>query len=99
VEIFFGVCAMRAVTAELRHPADGSGSVHGRGRSERERTDRVERVSRVCARCTSPSRIAHARSSGAPVQHATRGTIDVNDLLTTLAGHAIHHLKQLQQLR
>ena len=33
------------------------------------------------------------------VQHATRGTIDVNDLLTTLAGHAIHHLKQLQLLR
>lgn len=33
------------------------------------------------------------------VQHATRGAIDVNDLLTTLAGHAIHHLKQLQQLR
>jgi len=32
-------------------------------------------------------------------QHATRGTIDVNDLLITLAGHAIHHLKQLQQLR
>src|SRR6185295_4681994 len=31
--------------------------------------------------------------------HATRGTIDVNDLLTTLAGHAIHHLKQLQLLR
>jgi len=33
------------------------------------------------------------------VVHASRGTIDVNDLLITLAGHAIHHLKQLQTLR
>lgn len=31
-----------------------------------------------------------------PVHHPERGTIDVNDLLITLAGHAVHHLKQLQ---
>jgi hypothetical protein len=31
------------------------------------------------------------------VTHPERGLIDVNDLLTTLAGHAVHHLKQLQQ--
>jgi len=33
------------------------------------------------------------------VEHATRGRLDVNDLLITLAGHPIHHLKQLQLLR
>ena len=32
-----------------------------------------------------------------PVTHPERGQIDVNDLLVTLAGHAVHHLKQLQQ--
>lgn len=31
------------------------------------------------------------------VQHPTRGRIDVNDLLVTLAGHPIHHFKQMQQ--
>jgi hypothetical protein len=31
------------------------------------------------------------------VHHPERGQIDVNDLLVTLAGHAVHHLKQLQQ--
>jgi DinB superfamily len=29
--------------------------------------------------------------------HPERGAIDVNDLLITLAGHGVHHLKQLQQ--
>ena len=29
-------------------------------------------------------------------QHAERGTIDVEDLLVTLAGHPVHHLKQLR---
>jgi len=29
--------------------------------------------------------------------HPERGKIDVNDLLVTLAGHSVHHLKQLQQ--
>jgi hypothetical protein len=32
------------------------------------------------------------------VTHPERGQIDVNDLLVTLAGHAVHHLKQLQQV-
>jgi hypothetical protein len=32
------------------------------------------------------------------VQHPERGAIDVNDLLTTLAGHAVHHFKQLQRV-
>ena len=30
------------------------------------------------------------------VQHPERGAIDVEDLLITLAGHAVHHLGQLQ---
>ena len=30
--------------------------------------------------------------------HAERGTIDVDDILVTLAGHAVHHLRQLQAL-
>jgi len=30
------------------------------------------------------------------VRHEVRGEIDVEDLLTTLAGHGVHHLKQLQ---
>jgi hypothetical protein len=30
------------------------------------------------------------------VTHPERGQIDVNDMLVTLAGHGIHHLKQLQ---
>lgn len=30
------------------------------------------------------------------VRHPERGLIDVEDLLTTLAGHAVHHLKQLK---
>jgi hypothetical protein len=29
-----------------------------------------------------------------PVIHPERGRIDVNDLLVTLAGHGVHHLKQ-----
>ena len=33
------------------------------------------------------------------VQHPERGAIDVNDLLVTLAGHAVHHLQQLRELR
>lgn|SRR5689334_9226897 len=28
--------------------------------------------------------------------HADRGPIDVEDVLTTLAGHAVHHLRQVQ---
>ena len=32
-----------------------------------------------------------------PVTHPERGQIDVNDLLTTLAGHGVHHLQQLEQ--
>ena len=32
------------------------------------------------------------------VQHPERGPIDVNDLLVTLAGHAVHHLNQLREL-
>ena len=31
-----------------------------------------------------------------PVTHPERGQIDVNDLLTTLAGHGVHHLLQLE---
>jgi uncharacterized damage-inducible protein DinB len=30
-------------------------------------------------------------------QHADRGEIDVQDILVTLAGHSVHHLKQLQE--
>ena len=30
------------------------------------------------------------------VQHAERGAIDVEDLLVTLAGHAVHHWKQIR---
>ena len=30
------------------------------------------------------------------VTHPERGTIDVDDLLVTLAGHSVHHLKQIQ---
>src|SRR5260221_12114229 len=33
-----------------------------------------------------------------PVQHPERGRIDANDLLVTMAGHAVHHLKQLQSV-
>lgn len=29
-------------------------------------------------------------------QHAERGEIDVQDILVTLAGHGVHHLKQIQ---
>jgi len=32
----------------------------------------------------------------APVMHAERGAIDVNDLIVTMAGHGAHHLAQLQ---
>jgi hypothetical protein len=32
------------------------------------------------------------------VNHPERGRIDVNDMLTTLAGHPVHHLRQLQGL-
>jgi hypothetical protein len=32
-----------------------------------------------------------------PVTSAVRGRIDLEDLLVTLAGHPVHHLKQLQQ--
>ena len=31
-----------------------------------------------------------------PVQHPERGPIDVEDVLVTMAGHGIHHLKQIQ---
>jgi hypothetical protein len=34
---------------------------------------------------------------GVVAHHPERGKIDVNDLLVTLAGHSVHHLKQLQQ--
>ena len=30
--------------------------------------------------------------------HAERGEIDVEDILTTLAGHSVHHLRQVQAL-
>lgn len=30
--------------------------------------------------------------------HAERGAIDVEDVLTTLAGHAVHHLRQVQPI-
>ena len=30
--------------------------------------------------------------------HAERGDIDIEDILTTLAGHGVHHLRQLQSL-
>jgi hypothetical protein len=30
-------------------------------------------------------------------QHAERGEIDVQDILVTLAGHGVHHLKQIQE--
>lgn len=30
------------------------------------------------------------------VTHPERGTIDVNDLIVTLAGHAVHHLRQIE---
>jgi len=30
------------------------------------------------------------------VQHPERGVIDVEDILTTIAGHGVHHLKQLK---
>ncbi len=32
-----------------------------------------------------------------PIIHPERGRIDVRDLVVTLAGHPVHHLKQLQQ--
>jgi len=32
------------------------------------------------------------------VQHAERSAIDVNDLLTTLAGHPVHHLRQMEKV-
>jgi hypothetical protein len=32
------------------------------------------------------------------VQHPERGQIDVNDLLITMAGHGVHHFKQLQMI-
>jgi hypothetical protein len=32
------------------------------------------------------------------VQHPERGQIDVNDLLVTMAGHGVHHFKQLQMI-
>jgi hypothetical protein len=32
------------------------------------------------------------------VNHPERGRIDVNDMLLTLAGHPVHHLRQLQTL-
>jgi hypothetical protein len=31
-----------------------------------------------------------------PIRHPERGQIDVEDVLVTLAGHGVHHLKQLQ---
>lgn len=34
-----------------------------------------------------------------PVVHPERGQIDANDLLVTLAGHGVHHLKQLESMR
>jgi hypothetical protein len=30
------------------------------------------------------------------VKHPERGVIDVEDILTTIAGHGVHHLKQLK---
>ena len=30
------------------------------------------------------------------IRHPERGTIDVEDVLVTLAGHGVHHLKQLK---
>ncbi len=32
-----------------------------------------------------------------PVRHPERGDLDVEDLLVTLAGHGVHHWKQLQR--
>jgi hypothetical protein len=29
-------------------------------------------------------------------RHAERGEIDVEDILVTLAGHGVHHLRQVQ---
>jgi hypothetical protein len=34
-----------------------------------------------------------------PVIHPERGAIDANDLVMTLAGHGVHHLKQLESTR
>ena len=31
-----------------------------------------------------------------PVTHPERGQIDVTDLMTTLAGHGVHHLQQIE---
>jgi len=33
------------------------------------------------------------------VQHPERGTLSVNDLLVTLAGHAVHHVLQLEAMK
>jgi hypothetical protein len=30
------------------------------------------------------------------ITHPERGTIDINDLIVTMAGHPVHHLGQLQ---
>lgn len=38
----------------------------------------------------SPERRAHR------IEHPERGTIDIEDLIITLAGHAVHHLNQLE---
>lgn len=31
------------------------------------------------------------------VTHPERGRIDINDLIVTMAGHAVHHLKQIEE--
>lgn len=50
----------------------------------------MRRMNLALAGSLTPSQRTHV------VHHPERGAIDVEDLLITLAGHAVHHLNQLQ---
>ena len=52
--------------------------------------DAVRNVNLLFAEALSPAQRAKK------VNHPERGVIDVEDILTTIAGHGVHHLKQLK---
>ena len=52
----------------------------------------LRRMNLALARSLSPADRAR------PVQHSERGTIDIESLLLTLAGHPVHHYKQISAL-
>jgi hypothetical protein len=96
-EMIFGVRLRLAVGAPgyTVQPADqdglmGTEDVALDGPTAAATFDAVRKANLLFAAALSPEQRARK------VHHPERGTIDVEDILTTLAGHGVHHLKQFK---